>query len=149
MGQERWTWWMQSSRFQCTAQDCQTLWKTLMIFQHWLADGSKFHLVVHVQLHVPAWCQSSCVTTFVASCHFAVFSNSFLVCSRGTAWWDSHRRQPAVSRDWWGVWVEPIPMWKCFCKARIGVWEWRSNTENLSSFAHCSGETSGTGYRVN
>lgn len=123
--------------------------KNLMIFQHWVVDGSKFSSCSACP--GPCHCLMSVfwVTSFVARCHFSVFLNSFLAFSRGAAWWNSHRTQPAVSWDWRGVWVEPILMWKCFCKARIGVWKWRKDTENLSSFAHCGGETSGAGYRVN
>lgn len=146
--QERWTWWM-SFRPWCIAQYFQMLRETVLICQHWVTDVYKFspYNTSSGPTNVTIWCQLLPEWQFCII--FLYFLNSFLVFSGRAAWWNSHGTQPVVSGDLRGSWVEPVLMWKYFCKARTGVWKWRNDTENWSSFAHCSGETSGPGHRIN
>lgn len=141
-------WWMLIFRPSCAAQYFKALWKSVLIFQHSVVDLYKFSPwdTSSGPTNVPVWLGWCLVATDVT---FLCVSNTSFFFSRWVAWHKSHRMQPDVSSDWWGVWVEPALLWKCFCKAWTGMWEWRSDTENLSAFVHCSGEASGIGYRIN
>lgn len=70
IGQERWTWWIQSFRPWCVAQYFETLWKTVLIFQHWVIDVYKFSPCNTSSgwTNVSVWCQL--LSEWLVLCHF-------------------------------------------------------------------------------